>query len=76
VHGCLRNARRIEPDEERLVVLLGLIHEIDREVADFIVHRFHALGIERAGVLDPLQLAPRCIGGNSRKVWISLPISC
>ena len=54
------HARRVEPDEERLAVLLGLVHEIDGEVANLVVHRFHALGIERAGVLDPLlaDLAP------------------
>ena len=54
------HARRVEPDEERLVVVLGLVHEIEGKVADFVVHRFHPLGIERAGILDPLlaDLAP------------------
>ena len=54
------HAGRVEPDEERLVVLLGLVHEVDGEVADLVVHRLHALGIERAGVLDLLlaDLAP------------------
>src|SRR4029077_5854690 len=52
--------RRIEPDEERLAVLLGFIHEVDGEVAYFVVYRFHALRIERTGILDPLHpdLAP------------------
>ena len=54
------HARRVEPDEERLVVGLGLVHELEREVEDFVVHRLHPLGIERAGVLDLLfaDLAP------------------
>jgi hypothetical protein len=54
------HASRIEPHEERLAVLLSLIHETESEVADFVVDRFHALGIERTGILDPLHadLAP------------------
>ena len=54
------HARRIEPDEERLVVGLGLVHELEGKIADLVVHRFHPLRIERAGVLDPLlaDLAP------------------
>ena len=54
------HARRVEPDEERLAVGLGLVHEFERQIADFVVHRFHPFGIERAGVLDLLlaDLAP------------------
>ena len=54
------HARRVEPDEERLVVRLGLVHELEREIENFVVHRLHPLRIERAGVLDLLlaDLAP------------------
>ena len=60
------HARRIEPEEERLVVGLGLVDELEREVADFVVHGFHPLGIERSGVLDLLfaDLAPARIHGR------------
>ena len=54
------HARRVEPAEERLAVLLGLVHELDGEVADLVIHRLHPLRIKRAGVLDLLfaDLAP------------------
>ena len=54
------HAGRVEPAEERLVVLLGLVDELQGHVADFVVDRFHPLGIERAGVFDLLlaDLAP------------------
>src|SRR5512137_99860 len=52
------HARRVEPAEERLAVRLGLVDELQGEIADFVVHRFHALGIERAGVLDFLLADP------------------
>ena len=54
------HARRVEPHEERLAVLLGLVHEVDGEVANLVVDGLHPLGIERAGVFDPLlaDLAP------------------
>ena len=60
------HARRVEPDEERLAVLLGLVHEIDGKVANLVVHGLHALGIERAGVLDLLlaDLAPARLLGR------------
>ena len=60
------HSRRVEPNEERFVVLFGLIHEIDCKIANLIIHRFHALGIERAGILDPLHTdltPPRHFGG-------------
>ena len=55
---CMRVG--LSQTEERLAVLLGLVHELDGEVADLVVHRLHPLGIERAGVLDLLlaDLAP------------------
>ena len=54
------HARRVEPAEERLAVRLGLVDELQGEVADLVVHRLHPLRIERAGVLDLLlaDLAP------------------
>ena len=60
------HAGRIEPQEERLVVGLGLVDELQREVADFVVHGFHPLGIKRAGILDPLfaDLAPAWVHGG------------
>ena len=60
------HARRVEPDEERLLVGARLVDELQRVVEDFVVDRLHPLGIERAGVLDPLlaDLAPaRLFGG-------------
>ena len=65
------HARRVEPAEERLAVLLRLVDERQGEVADLVVHGFHPLGIERAGVLDLLlaDLAPaRHLGGSSVSV--------
>src|SRR3984885_7063314 len=60
------HARRIEPEEERLVVGLGLVDELQGKVADFIVHSFHPLGIERSRVFDLLlaDLAPAWIHGG------------
>ena len=54
------HAGRVEPDEERLAVLVGLVDEVEGKVADLVIHGFHALGIERAGILDLLlaDLAP------------------
>ena len=54
------HARRVEPEEERLAVGLGLVEELEGEVPDFVVHGLHPLGIERAGVFDLLlaDLAP------------------
>ena len=54
------HARRVQPDEERLFVGARLVHELRREVEDFVVDRLHALGIELASVLDLLfaDLAP------------------
>jgi len=39
------HAGRVEPQEERLVVGLGLVDELQGKVADFVVHGFHPLGI-------------------------------
>ena len=43
-----------------LFVRLGLVHELEGEVADLVVHRLHPLGIELTGVFDLLfaDLAP------------------
>ena len=58
--------RRVEPEEERLAVALGLVDELEREVEDLVVHGLHPLGIERAGVLDLLlaDLAPARLLGR------------
>ena len=58
--------RRVEPDEERLVVALRLVDELERVVEDLVVHRLHPLGVERAGVLDLLlaDLAPARLFGR------------
>ncbi len=69
------HARRVQPAEERLAVRLGLFNELQGEVANFVVHRFHALGIERAGVFNLLfaDLAPaRHLG---RVVHVGRPAS-
>ena len=60
------HARRVEPEEERLAVRLCLVQELEGEVADFVVHGLHPLGIERAGVLDLLlaDLAPARVDGR------------
>jgi hypothetical protein len=54
------HAGRIEPNKEGLVIGLGLVDEVQSKVADFVIYCFHPLGIERAGILDPLlaDLAP------------------
>ena len=54
------HARRVEPDEERLAVRLGLVHELEVQSEDLVVHGLHPFGIERAGILDLLfaDLAP------------------
>ena len=54
------HARRIEPAEERLAVLLGLLDETQGEIADLVVHRLHPFRIKRSSVLDLLfaDLAP------------------
>ena len=56
----------IEPQEERLVFGLGLLDELQCQVANFVVHGFHPLRIKRSGVLDPLlaDLAPARIHGG------------
>jgi hypothetical protein len=49
------NPRGVEPDEERLAVIDGLLHELHARVEEFLVDRFHALDRQRAGVLDLLR---------------------
>src|SRR5262245_35147190 len=57
------HAGRIEPDEERLAVVLRAIDEIKRRLEEFLVDRLHALFGERTGVLASL-FAP------GAKAWI------
>ena len=60
------HAGRVEPQEERLVVGLGLVEELERQVADLVVHGLHALRAQLARVLDLLlaDLAPARIHGG------------
>ena len=51
------HAARIEPDEERLLVPVRAVDEVDRGFEEFLVDRLHALLGERSGVLAFL-LAP------------------
>src|SRR5260370_6772372 len=51
------HAGGVPPDEERLAVLVRLVDEVQRALGDFLVHRFHALPYERAGIFA-LLLAP------------------
>src|SRR4029079_16460895 len=56
----------IEPQEERLVVGLVLVDELQGKVANFVIYGFHPLGIKRSSILDPLfaDLAPARIHGG------------
>ena len=60
------HAGRVEPEEERLAVALGLVDELERVGQDLVVDRLHPLRIERAGVLDLLlaDLAPARLDGR------------
>ena len=49
------HARRVPPDEERLVGLLRIAHEADRLLGDFVVDGLHALLVERARAFDLLR---------------------
>ncbi len=63
------HARRVEPHEEGFAVGLRLVHELEGQIANFIVYSLHPLGIESSGVFDPLlaDLAPaRHLGGIIR----------
>ncbi len=54
------HARRVQPHEERLALVLGAIDEAKGVVQDLVVDGAHAVGVQRAGVLDVLlaDLAP------------------
>ena len=56
------HAARIEPDEERLLVPVRAVDEVDRGLEEFLVDRLHALLGERPGVLAFL-LAPGAEAG-------------
>ncbi len=45
------HAGGVPPDEERLAVLVRLVHEVQRALGDLFVDRLHALLGQRAGVL-------------------------
>src|SRR4051812_9457575 len=51
------HAARIEPCKERLLCTIGAIDEVERSLEELLIHIFHALLVERAGVLTVL-LAP------------------
>src|SRR5882672_6537957 len=57
---------RIEPQEERLLVGHGLVDELERKVADLVVHGFHAFRAQFSLILDLLfaDLAPARIDGR------------
>src|SRR5262245_58328460 len=57
------HASGVEPAEERLVALGVLLDELEAGVEDFLVDGFHALDVERTGVLDLLR-AIRIRGGT------------
>ena len=65
---CVTTCMRVglSHTKERLVVLLGLVDELEREVENFVVDGFHPLRIERAGVFDLLfaDLAPARLHGR------------
>ncbi len=46
--------RRVPPHEERLALLVALVDELERVFGRLVVHRFHALLRQGAGVLDLL----------------------
>ena len=46
------HAGGVPPEEERLVGLLGAVHEVEGLGGDFLVDGFHALLGQRAGVFD------------------------
>src|SRR5277367_2942078 len=48
------HARRVEPEEERLVVLPSLVHERKRIRQYLVIHGLHAFWTEFAAILDPL----------------------
>jgi hypothetical protein len=65
---------RVEPHEERLVFLLGLLHEVDRMFEDHVVDRLHVqldalgrMGRERT-LVDDLLLAYLAPAGVDRRV--------
>ncbi len=62
VHAC-----GVEPDEERLVVLLRLVDEGEGGLQNLVIDRFHPLRIKRPGVPDPL-LADLAPAGLHRRI--------
>src|SRR4029077_5233842 len=48
------HAARIEPREERLLLLVGAIDEVQGGVPEILVHFFHALLVERTSILAVL----------------------
>src|SRR5437879_13735828 len=58
------HAGRVPPDEGRLAVLVCSVNEVQRAIGDLLVHCFHALDCQWAGVFARL-LAP------GSEAWIS-----
>ncbi len=65
------HARGIEVDEPRPILLGLAVDEVDSGSEKLLVHRFHTLGVESAGILDDL-LADLAVGWiNGRIVLIA-----
>jgi len=65
--------RRIEPDEERLIVASCLVDECEGVAEDFVIHGLHSFGTQLSRVLNPLlpDLTPTRLNGGV--VHISCP---
>ena len=61
------HARRVEVAEPRRVCLVLAVDEIHRRADEFLVHRLHPLGVERAGIFDHL-LADAPVGGIDGRI--------
>src|SRR5450755_1405455 len=48
------HAARIEPGKERLLVPVRAVDKIEGGIEEFLIHRLHALLVERPGVLTVL----------------------
>src|SRR5262245_60155144 len=65
------HARRIEVAEPRRLLGVLALDEVDRRRQKLLVDRFHALGIERAGILDDLLADTSKSGVDPRVVAVA-----